>query len=74
MNPKLKCGDLVVILPHQCDSYKDIENRRGIVVGVGPDFGLIGPTYIVYLGEHISEDYPWSACIVLEQYLRLVEK
>ena len=74
MSLKFKNGDRVIILPHRCNSYEAIENRRGMVVGVGPDFGLMGPTYIVYFGEHISEDYPWSACVVLEQYLRLTEK
>ena len=67
MKPKFKCGDRVKILPHP--TYDAIVGGFGEIVGVGPDFGLMGPTYIVLFNKNISDDYQWKACIVLEQYL-----
>ena len=72
MNPKLKNGDRVMILPHQCSSYEAIEGCFATVVGVGPDFGFLGPSHIILFDKPISDDYPWTACIVLESYLRQI--
>jgi len=67
MSPKFKCGDRVKIM--SCQSYDTIEGRFATVIGIGPDYNFLGPSYIVEFERHISSDYPWKACIVLEQYL-----
>ncbi len=63
-------GDEVVIDERAC---LPAELTNGIVLGKAlTPLPILGAGYIVDVGRKISEEYPYSACMVFELHLKLV--
>ena len=73
MQPELKCGDLVEVLPEFSGFYDAVVGKRGKVIGMVMDLVIVGQIYIIDFGEHISDEFPWQACAIAERFLKRLD-